>query len=122
MPKGRAFIAGPYRGDLTPGCIAANLAKAKLVAIEVTRLGWVPICPNLIFTDFVELQNWDFWLSASVGLLETCDILVLVPGWKNSVGIRGEISRAIDRHMPVFKSSDELAVYEAELLGQHEHQ
>jgi Domain of unknown function (DUF1937) len=115
--KGRAFISGPYRGDLTEACIAANLAKARLVAQEVTRLGWVPVCPNLMFTEFAELQDWDFWLEASLNELDTCDILVLVPGWRNSTGVTGEIARAIERHMPVFKSSDELAVYEADLIG-----
>ena len=115
--KGRAFISGPYRGDLTEACIAANLAKARLVAQEVTRLGWVPVCPNLMFTEFAELQDWDFWLEASLGLMVTCDILVLVPGWRNSTGVAGEIKRAVELFMPVFKSSDDLAVYEADLMG-----
>ncbi|MCK9567541.1 DUF1937 family protein [Candidatus Pacearchaeota archaeon] len=117
MIKGRAFISGPYRGDLTDACIAANLAKARVVAQEVTRLGWVPVCPNLMFTEFAELQNWNFWLEASLKELDTCDILVLVPGWRNSTGVSGEIVRAVERHMPVFKSSEDLAIYEADLLG-----
>jgi hypothetical protein len=91
-PKGRAFISGAYSG--TPEEIEINLARARAVSEEVTKAGWVPICPNIFWSPFAEYQDYAFWLDAALRLLEVCDILILVPGWEKSSGVARELDRA----------------------------
>lgn len=91
-PKGRVFIAGAYSG--TPEEIEHNLSKAREVVEMVTKAGWVPICPNVFWHPLAEFQDYEFWLEAALGLIETCQVLVLVDGWEKSSGVAKEIKRA----------------------------
>lgn len=98
-PKGRAFISGAYSG--TPEEIERNLLKARWVSGIVTKRGWAPICPNVFWHLFAEYQDYDFWLEAALDLIETCQVLVLVPGWEKSSGVAREIERAKELGIPV---------------------
>jgi hypothetical protein len=92
-PKGRAFISSAYSGG-TISEIELNVSKARVAVEDVLRAGWVPICPNVFWHPFAEFQDYRFWLEAAISLMETCDILVLVPGWELSSGVASEIRRA----------------------------
>lgn len=103
-PKGRVFISGAYSG--TPEEIKLNISKAQWVSEIVVKEGWVPICPN-IFWNFLEgCQDYDFWLEASLGLIETCRAVVLVEGWEKSSGVAKEIARARELGIPVLTFED----------------
>lgn len=107
-PKGRVFVSGAYSG--TPEEIALNIAMASRVCEEVLNIGWVPICPNVYWNQFEGFQDYDFWLEAAIGLIETCRILVLVPGWGNSSGVAKEVLRAKELGIPILTIL-ELATY-----------
>lgn len=92
-PKGRAFIASAYSGGSISE-VELNVSKARLVIEDVIRVGWVPICPNVFWHPFAEFQDYEFWLEAAISLMETCDLLVLVPGWERSSGVQREVARA----------------------------
>lgn len=98
-PKGRVFISGAYSG--TPEEIEYNLSMARRISEEALVAGWVPICPNIYWHPFAEYQDYDFWLEAAVGLIETCQVLVLVPGWERSSGVAKEIARAKELGIPI---------------------
>jgi hypothetical protein len=111
--KGRAFISGAYSGALNE--IELNISKARLVIVDVLKAGWVPICPNVFWSPFADLKEYDFWLEAALSLLDTCDILVLVPGWETSSGVRREIQRAREVGILIVNSDLEPVVFEDEV-------
>lgn len=90
--KGRAFISGAYSG--TPEEIERNLAKSSWVVEIATKAGWIPICPHIFWHPYAELQDYEFWLEGALGLIETCRILILVPGWETSSGVAKELELA----------------------------
>jgi hypothetical protein len=98
-PKGRVFISGAYSG--TPEEIEYNLLRASRVVEEVLNAGWVPICPNVFWHPFSEFQDYEFWLEAALGLIETCRVLVLIPGWERSSGVAKEIARSKELGIPI---------------------
>jgi hypothetical protein len=110
-PKGRAFIASAYSGGSISE-VEMNVSKARLVVVDVLRAGWVPVCPNVFWHPFSEFQDYEFWLQAAISLMETCDVLILVPGWERSSGVRQEIERAKERDIPIL-TIEELYSYKA---------
>ena len=100
--KGRAFVSGAYSGSADE--IEENIIKARVVISDVLKAGWVPVCPNVFWSPFADTQDYEFWLEAALALLETSDILVLVPGWESSSGVKREIKRARELGIPIVNS------------------
>ena len=114
-PKGRAFISGAYSGSLSE--VNENISKARVVIADVIKAGWIPICPNVFWSPFADIQDYDFWLEAAITLLETCDILVLVPGWETSSGVKREIQRAREIGILIVNSDLEPIVFDDEVTS-----
>ena len=104
------YVAGPYRAA-TRDDIARNIDAARSVGISAAALGWFPVIPHAN-TAHMELDlpglGDDFWLAGTLEMMERCDAVVLIPGWQNSAGTRGEIIRAEELGIPVFRTLDAL--------------
>lgn len=104
------YVAGPYRAA-TRDDIARNIDAARVVGISAAALGWFPVIPHAN-TAHMELDlpglGDDFWLAGTLEMMERCDAVVLVPGWQNSAGTRGEIIRAEELGIPIFRTLDAL--------------
>lgn len=104
------YVAGPYRAA-TRDDIARNIYAARVVGIRAAALGWFPVIPHAN-TAHMELDlpglGDDFWLAGTLEMMERCDAVVLVPGWQNSAGTRGEIIRAEELGIPIFRTLDAL--------------
>ena len=104
------YVAGPYRAA-TRDAIAQNIDAARVVGISAAALGWFPVIPHAntahMELDLPELGD-DFWLRGTMEMMERCDAVVLVPGWQNSAGTRGEIIRAEELGIPTFRTLDAL--------------
>ncbi len=114
----RIFVSGAIT-PTSPGNHAieflANVREGIRLSIELLCAGYAVYCP---FTDF------HYWLQLPVGkclsvemiykadlaMLEVCDALLLVPGWEQSVGVRGEVQRAKELHIPIFTTLEELTM------------
>lgn len=100
MPEVRStlYIAGPFRGDPR-----TNTAKAVAWGAHYTALGHPCIVPHLISRDLDPLNRMgdDWWLSATLKLMETCDEVVLTPGWYESEGCLAEMRRACELGLPI---------------------
>ena len=103
------YVAGPYRAA-TRELIANNIAAARTVAVQTAHLGWFPICPHTNTAHFDDdLPNQDqFFLDGTMALMERCDAVVLVEGWRCSQGTLGEIHRARELSMPIFATLADL--------------
>ena len=100
-----AYVSGPYR-DSNLRQVIANIREAERVAIELWRLGYAVICPHTntqLFDGIFEegkITMGDPTLNGMkfiegdkeflVRLIPDSDILVMIKGWKDSVGANEE--------------------------------
>lgn len=83
------YTAGPYRG-LTPWDIEQNIRSAETFALELAHFGAVPMCVHSMYRFYQGQLPDQFWLDATLRLLEVSDAMVLIPGWEKSSGARAE--------------------------------
>jgi hypothetical protein len=95
------YVAGRFRADSHWG-IVKNVRAAEALALEVWRLGAAALTPHMNTANFQGALPDQVWTDGTLALLEKCDAVVLVPGWEDSQGTRGEVRRAIDLGIPVF--------------------
>jgi len=93
------YIAGPYRGEHAWE-VEQNIRDAEAVAFEVGVTGEVPVCPHTMFRYFNGTLTDQYWLAATQSLLLRCDIILLLPRWKESEGARGELAAATIAGIP----------------------
>ena len=81
----KAYVAGPYRAK-THYEIEQNIRRAEAVAIELWQKGYAVFCPHKNTAHFDGLCPDYVWLEGDLEWLVYADVLVLVPGWENSLG------------------------------------
>lgn len=103
------YIAGKFSAPMRDG-VEANIRHAVSWAIEVAKLGGMPVTPhaNTAHPDFETVQPYPFWIAGTMALLRRCDAILMIPGWEDSSGARGERAEA-SRLMPVFYAPDDMA-------------
>jgi hypothetical protein len=69
-------------------------------------------------------DNFDFWGKYSLGLLEKCDgmIVLRLPGWDQSTGVKAEIAYAQSRRIPVVHANLEDLINRDSLFYANWHQ
>ncbi|MEW6047307.1 MAG: DUF1937 family protein [Bacillota bacterium] len=97
-----AYVSGPYRAATPPG-IWANIMRARDVAMDLWRMGYIAICPHLNTMLFDGIREDADWLAGDLEILRRCDLVVLVPGWRESAGARAEVEEARRRGIPVYE-------------------
>ena len=99
----RAYVAGPYRAP-NVHLQKMNIRKAEEVAILLWSFGWAAICPhkNAEFFEGAYGMGNEVFLQGDLIILEVCDIVVVIPGWRYSPGTLAEIARAEELGMPIF--------------------
>jgi hypothetical protein len=106
MKKQVVFVAGAYRGagwnDVWNNCMIAREHARKL-----WLKGYAVICPhaNSIFMDAPDIPDATF-LDGDLEILSRCDYIYLLPGWRNSVGARGEYKFAVEHGIPRLTTED----------------
>jgi len=83
------FVSGPYRGD-----VAANIAKARELAVRIWQAGDIAVCPHTNSALMDGLASDEAFLSGYLELLKRCDCIALVEGWEKSEGSRAEVALA----------------------------
>ena len=106
------YVAGPYTAPTREG-IMANIASAVDKAVDVAKLGCMPVCPHSNTSDerFEKAQPYKFWIDGTMELLRRSDALITVEGWANSPGACGEVCEARTLGLPVFHTIQALADY-----------
>ena len=95
-----AFISGPYRADTIAG-VVRNIRNAEAVAIEYWQKGYAVICPHKNSSLLDGLADDSVWLEGDLEILSRCDLIVLVPGWEKSEGVKAEIEEAKKLGIPI---------------------
>ena len=108
------YIAGPYRGR-TPWDVETNIRKAEAIGLEVARMGFMPLIPHTMTRFFDKQCTSHFWIEGTLELLARCDAMIVLPGWENSDGTKGEIALAEKRNIPYFWSMKDLGLWRQKL-------
>jgi hypothetical protein len=95
------YIAGPFRAA-TAWEVENNVRNAETMGYEVAKLGAMPMIPHANTRFFHGQFDDQFWIVGTLLLLERCDAMLVLPGWENSQGTKGEMRLCEDRGMPYF--------------------
>ncbi len=95
------YIAGKYRGP-TPWAVEQNIRAAEEVAARVWAMGMVALCPHQLTRHMEGLASDEHFLAGTLDLMRRCDVVLLVPNWRDSVGARAEVAEAERLGLPVF--------------------
>lgn len=97
------YIASPY----TKGDVAVNVRESFLVADELVKLGFAPFPPLFShFWHFLSPKSYETWITLDNEWVQRCDYLLRLPG--ESAGADHEVRLALNYHIPVFFSIEEL--------------
>jgi len=96
------YVAGKFRGP-NAWAIEQNIRRAEEVGLQVAEAGAAPVIPHANTRFFHGTLTDEFWLAATMALLERCDGMVLVENWKDSVGACAEVDRFMQLGRPIFR-------------------
>jgi hypothetical protein len=116
------YIAGPYRaparfvGHLARKCaVDANIATVGYFGRLVADAGGVPLVPHAV-GHLVDGQSRpmpdDYWLRATLEMMLRCDAVLLVPGWRASVGSCNERDAAVKANLHILDLDGEPRQYQ----------
>lgn len=98
------YIAGAFSGP-SAEAVDLNIAAARKVGALVALKGWCPLIPHANTAGFDRIVPgipYDFWIAATMEMLDRSDAVTFVPGWENSTGAKGEHARAESLAMPIY--------------------
>lgn len=106
------YLAGPYWHS-QPDRRQLHVESAKLHALLVAELGFVPVTPHLNTARFETMTDLPeaFFLQADEQILLRCDAIILMPGSYKSKGTQAEILIALEAGLPVFHSLEDFRDY-----------
>jgi len=100
------YLATPY--SLYPEGLERAFVEASRIAGILMKRGLVVFCPiahthPISIYGEIEKVDHDFWLNQDIALLDRTDALLVVkmPGWDKSHGVRVEIDHAEKTGKPV---------------------
>lgn len=102
----RLYVASPYSHD-DPQVMEDRRTAVCKFAGDLIRPGYSVFCPIAHNVAIVQQTGvptgWEQWKDQDLGILEVCDELVvcMLPGWKESQGVAGEIKRATELGKPI---------------------
>lgn len=85
-----AYLAGPYRSKTKLG-IQLNRQLAKIASRKLMEIGYVPIVPHNMFLFDEENETQEDMMEICFAAISKCDVLVLLPGWRESEGTKTEL-------------------------------
>ncbi|MDP2361995.1 MAG: hypothetical protein Q8O14_14805 [bacterium] len=100
----RCYIAHPYTAG-SPELTDMHVQGAKLAGLAAARRGWYPVMPTVNTGGFdrlaPEIDN-ELWLAGTLGLMRTCEAVLMAGDWTRSQGCRDEYADAMERGIPVY--------------------
>jgi len=91
-----AFVSGKYRSIEGVWGAHKNIEAARVVARKLWDMGYAVICPhsNTAHFDGPDYEDAAMWLEGDLEILRRCDVVVMLPGWKESRGAVAEHAEA----------------------------
>ena len=97
------YISGKYSGK-TQEIVKQNIEVARMVAVELWKMGYAVICPHLN-TGGMENEGilHEVFIKGYIEILTSCDVILLLPGWKDSKGAVAEKQAAIENCIAIYE-------------------
>ena len=99
------YVAGPYRAS-TPWGVEQNIRRAEEAAVLVHRAGMFAVCPHANSRHMEGVADDAHFLAGTMEMLRRCDAVLLIDGWKDSIGSCAEEVEAAHLGLPIFGRFD----------------
>lgn len=90
----QAYVCSPYSAD-TPEKVRANVTRAVLAGLNLSRAGWFVIVPH---AQGPHTATWEEAMERCRSLIQQLrpkqDVVVVLPGWERSMGALEEVALA----------------------------
>ena len=94
------YISGPYTAP-THIEVLLNIDRAKAKILYLYKKGYIPVCPHTM-SSFMggglckdPVKDYRAWMEIDLAILERCDGIFMLKGWKKSKGAKEEHTLAI---------------------------
>ena len=84
----KIYISGPISNTQ----LSVTKAKFRNIAKILLAAGWEPVNPLTIPND--DTDNYFLTMLLDIKTLSTCDAIIMLRGWRSSVGCRNEFNAA----------------------------
>ena len=105
----RIYVAGPYSADNVLD-VLRNIGRGQMVCAKLFISGYAPFCPwhdkTYVFDNFDRDLSVGLFYDYSNAWLEVSDAVLVLPDSDLSIGTQGEIRRARELDIPVFRMND----------------
>ncbi len=88
------YIAGKYRALDTIG-VVHNIQVARHYAEKYWNMGYAVICPHANSGWMEANVPEQILMEGDLDIIKRCDIIVMIPGWEDSVGAINEHATAL---------------------------
>lgn len=100
----RIYLSGPITG------IADYHQRFKKAKVELVAAGYKNIANPAELDGVINEGKYEEYMSLCMSLLDMCDVVVMLPGWKESFGANREYGYALAKNKLIFELEDMLEV------------
>lgn len=94
------YVAGPYRAP-TAWRREEYIHRARVWGVHLARCGAYPVIPHSNTAHFDGEANDVLFLKGTLALMRRCDAVLMIDGWRQSIGATEERAEAMRLGMPV---------------------
>lgn len=100
----RIYLSGPITG------IADYHQRFEKAKVDLVAAGYINIANPAELDGVINKAEYEEYMSLCMSLMEMCDVVVMLPGWKNSLGANREYGYALGKDKLIFELEDMLEV------------
>lgn len=100
----RIYLSGPITGITD---YHQRFEKAK---VELVAAGYKNIANPAELDGVINEGKYEEYMSLCMSLLDMCDVVVMLPGWKESLGANREYGYALAKNKLIFELEEMLEV------------
>jgi hypothetical protein len=89
-----AFVSGPYT-NASLWQQKQNIQAAERIAVLLWQMGYAVICPHANTHFFDGAIKYETFLEGDYIILSKCDVIIMMPTWRQSRGANGEHEYAL---------------------------
>lgn len=104
------YVAGPYTAARDKD-MNENVSRACDVAADLWALGYTPVIPHVNFNHLRHTADYSDIMEACLAILQRCDGIYMMPGWRDSQGATTEYDFANDRMKIVFLQMSDVVAH-----------